>query len=557
MTTTDDRAPAVSIADLVVARAHDDRVGLRFEEQSWTWAEVVREAQVRAAVLQSTRGPGPFHVGVLLENVPEYLFLLAGAALAGATVVGVNSTRRGDDLGRDIRHTDCGLLITEQRLAELVDGLDTGVPSDRTLVVESDRWTQLVGRHAGAAAPALLPGPDALFTLIFTSGSTGAPKAVRVTQGRMAETAAGMGFTPDDVLYCAMPLFHGNALAASVVPALASGATLVLRRRFSASAFLPDVRHFHATFFNTVGRALAYILATPPSDHDRDHDLKFGLGPESSDVDVAAFRARFGCPVFGGYGSSEGAIRMLPVRAAHPGALGVPPDDMDVAVVDPETGEECAVAEFDDHGRLLNAAEAIGEIVRRDPAMRFEGYYNNPEAEAERTRNGWYWSGDLAYRDDAGVYYFAGRTADWLRVDAENFAAAPVERIIARHPAVAGVAVYAVPDTRTGDQVMAAVELRTGEVFDPAEFLRFLTSQPDLGTKWTPRFVRIVDALPVTGADKIDKKPLRGAQWYGRDPIWWQPERDAPYRRLRAADVARLEADLATHGRESMLTGRG
>ena len=119
---------------------------------------------------------------------------------------------------------------------------------------------------------------------------------------------------------------------------------------------------------------------------------------------------------------------------------------------------------------MLNAGEAIGELVSRTATSRFEGYYNNPEADAERTRNGWYWSGDLGYRDEAGVFWFAGRNADWIRVDGENFVAAPIERILARFPGADGVAVYAVPDSRTGDQVMAAIELLPGVTFDPEAF---------------------------------------------------------------------------------------
>ena len=128
----------------------------------------------------------------------------------------------------------------------------------------------------------------------------------------------------------------------------------------------------------------------------------------------------------------------------------------------------------------------------RQAGANFEGYYNNPEADAERTRNGWYWSGDLAYRDEEGIFYFAGRTGDWLRVDSENFAAAPVERILARFEGASGVAVYPVPDSRTGDQVMAALELEPGVEFDPDAFTAFLAAQEDLGTKWAPRFVRVV-----------------------------------------------------------------
>lgn len=542
-----------SIAEMLAARASDEHLGLVFEDEAWTWAEVVQECAVRAALLESLRLHGrPFHAGVLLDNVPEYLFLLGGAALVGATVVGINPTRRGDELAGDIRHTDCGLVVTADSYAPLLDGLDVGLPTERVMTVESAAYRDLLERHRrGAAVADALPGADALWVLIFTSGSTGAPKAVRATQGRMAANR-GMGFSHDDVLYCAMPLFHGNALSANVVPAFASGATIALRRKFSASGFLPDVRRYGVTYFNTVGRALSYILKTPPTEHDRDHKVKFALGPESSAPDMKAFRKRFGIPVVEGYGSSEGAIRMMPVQAERPGALGVPEANADVVVVNPDTFDECPRARFDEDGRLCNAYEAIGEIVRRDGVSLFEGYYNNDAANAERTRHGWFWSGDLAYRADDGVFYFAGRNADWLRVDGENFAAAPVERIIGRHPGVAGVAVYGVPDPVTGDQVMAALELRDGAGFDPSEFDAFLRAQPDLGTKWSPRFVRVVDSLPVTTTEKLDKQPLRWAAWQAPE-VWWRPERDAPYERLDDGAAAALAEELEHNGRGALL----
>ena len=121
-------------------------------------------------------------------------------------------------------------------------------------------------------------------------------------------------------------------------------------------------------------------------------------------------------------------------------------------------GDGVSPRRFDGDRRLLNAGDAIGEIVGRDGLSSFEGYYANPEADAERGRDGWYWTGDLGYRDEDGTFFFAGRTADWLRVDGENFAAGPVERVLGRFPGVAAVVVYAVPDPRTGDQVMAALE---------------------------------------------------------------------------------------------------
>ncbi len=545
--------PVTTACELVLLRADDDHPGLRFEGREWSWREVVAESERRAALLAQLRAEGPFHVGALLENTPEFLFLLAGAALCGAVVVGINPTRRGAQLAEDIRRTDCQLVVTDGTLGHLLEGLDLGLEKDRALDADSATYRALLDAAPAWDASSVSPAPGDLYLLLFTSGSTGGPKAVRMTQGRAARASAGMGFTSEDVLYSAMPLFHGNALSSSVLPAFAGGATLALRRRFSASSFLDDVRTAGATFFNTVGRAISYINATPPTDHDRDHRLRFVLGPETSATDKEAFTRRFGVPLFEGYGSSENAIVIRPVPDAAPGALGRARDRDDVAVVDPDTGEECARAVIGADGRLLNPEAAIGEIVGRRALENFEGYYNNPEAEAARSRNGWYWSGDLGYRDQEGVFYFAGRTDDWLRVDSENFAAAPVERILGRFEGVAGVAVYAVPDSRTGDQVMAALELEPGASFDPVAFAAFLAAQPDLGTKWAPRYVRVVESLPVTATNKTDKKPLRAEQWHTTDPLWHRPGPAAAYRPLTPTDAAALDESFVANGRANLL----
>ena len=547
--------PFTTASELVRRRVEDHSRGLVFEGAEWSWHEVTDAAAQRAAALDELRRPGPFHIGVLLDNIPDYLFLLAAAALDGAVLVGLNPTRRGEELASDIRHTDCQLIITDAAQRPMLDGLDLGLDDDRVLVCDSEPFRELLERHRGAPLPTFRPDPDDLFLLIFTSGSTGRPKAVRMTQGRAARAALRVPFGADEVLYSAMPLFHGNALAAAVFPAFATGATLVLRRRFSASGFLPDVRASGATFFNTVGRAIAHILATPPTDHDRDHQLRFVLGPETSDADKAEFTERFGVPIFEGYGSSENAIVLTPAPKARPGALGRALPGDDIAIVDPTTGEELPTARFDDDGRLLNAGEAIGELVGRTTRSAFEGYYDNPEAEAERTRNGWYWSGDLAYRDTDDVFYFAGRSGDWLRVDSENFAAAPVERVLGRWPRASGVAVYPVADSRTGDQVMAAIELEPGVEFDPDGFAEFLEAQADLGTKWAPRYVRIVERLPVTATDKIDKQPLRRDRWRTTDSIWHRPVREARYLPFGADDLDALRQEFIDNGRINLWEG--
>ncbi len=416
---------AESIAELFAIRAGDDRAGIIFEDRVWTWGEVADESAARASVLRAT-GLAGRHLGILLDNVPEYVFLLGAAALTGSVAVGINDTRRGEALAEDIRHTDCAVVLTDSTKVNLLEDVDVGAPIQ---VTDEAEWTELVESHRGAGLPAPLPGGDALFLLVFTSGSTGAPKAVRMTQGRALRMMAGAAavYTERDVLYCSMPMFHTNALNGSLFPGLSAGASVVLKRRFSASAFLGDIRRHACTSFNYVGRSLAYILAQPPTEADSDNSLVFCIGAEASPRDRKEFRRRFGCYVVEGYTSSEGGVSINPFPGMPDDALGRPPEGIDVAIVDPTSGAERARALFGEGHELLNPAEAIGEIVRRDDQASFEGYYANEEAERVRTRDGWFWTGDLGYRDEEGTFYFAGRGTDWLRVDGENFAAGPVE----------------------------------------------------------------------------------------------------------------------------------
>jgi fatty-acyl-CoA synthase len=223
------------------------------------------------------------------------------------------------------------------------------------------------------------------------------------------------------------------------------------------------VRRFGCTYFNYVGKPLAYILATPERPDDADNPLRRGYGNEANEPTWPGSPA-VRLHLNDGYGQTETGATVVRVPGMPAGALGV--GSATVKVLDPATGEECPRARFDADGRLLNAEEATGEIVNTEPTL-FEGYYNNEQANAERLRDGWYWTGDLAYRDEAGFFYFAGRTADWLRVDGENFAAGPVERILGRFDDVVLAVVYGVPDPESGDQMMAALQLAPGATFDP------------------------------------------------------------------------------------------
>ncbi|MFB6670891.1 long-chain-fatty-acid--CoA ligase [Streptomyces sp. NPDC056390] len=547
-----------TVAELVQERWGDHRPGLWCEDQVLSHHEVAAGAAARAALLADLlpRGADP-HLGVLLDNTPEFPLWLSAAALAGAAVAGVNPTRRGPELARDILHTDCRVLVTERAHLPLLDGLR--LPGVRILVTDSDAYAELLAPYEGAEPDPARATPETRMLLYFTSGSTGAPKAAICSQGRLAAAGQSLvgqfGVRRDDVHYICMPLFHGNAVIADWAPAVAAGAGVALRRRFSASRFLDDVRAYGATYFTYVGRAVQYILATDERPDDRDNPLRVGFGTEAGAVDAARFAERFGVRLVEGYGSSEGGAAIQRSAGTPAGAIGRATPGDDLAVVDAATRRECPPADFDADGRLLNGEVAIGELVNRGRTP-FEGYWRNEDAYGQRVRDGWYWTGDLFYRDREGFLYFAGRTDDRLRVDSENLAPAMIENILARYEHAAAVAVYGVPDPVAGDQVMATLALRgtdAADPFDPLAFAEFLRFQADLGTKMAPRFVRIVERMPVTATNKVHRVGLRREGFRCADPVWWRPTGQSGYRRLTDTDVVALAAEYAAHGRSELL----
>jgi fatty-acyl-CoA synthase len=334
-------------------------------------------------------------------------------------------------------------------------------------------------------------------------------------------------------------------------PSIVAGASVGLGRKFSASGWLPDVRRYGATYFNYTGKPLAYLLAQPEGPDDADNPLRVAFGNEGSPHVVDEFARRFGVEVIDAYGATEGGVAVSRDAEPRAGALGrVGPG---VQVVD-EAGAEKPTATFDAAGRLTNAAECVGEIVNTAGAGPFEGYYNNAEATERTTRFGWYWSGDLGYVDADGYLYFAGRNADWIRVDGENFPAGPVEETLRRHPDVVLAAVYGVPDDQAGDQVMAGVVLRDGAAFDPVGFAAWLDGRDDVGPKACPRYVRVLTEPPTTGTFKIVKRTLVHEKWRSDrtagDEVWVRSRADDAYRRFTPADEQALHDSFVNYERD-------
>ncbi|MEY2588387.1 MAG: steroid-22-oyl-CoA synthetase [Acidimicrobiaceae bacterium] len=551
--------PAANAAALLRRNGTDplvaERPALRFDDRVWTHAEYFAEAR-RWANLFLAHPPstpdGVRHVGVLLDNVPEYLFAFGGAALSGSVIVGLNHTRRDEHLWRDIEHTHVGLVITEPRHLPLLEPLTDRLPP---LVVVGEPDLDAALAHAGDVDPGIDPDVESRWALIFTSGTSSAPKAVICSQRRMLQTgvrmATIMDLGPDDVGYICMPLFHSNALMVGWAPSIAVGASVGLGRRFSASGWLPDVRRYGSTWFNYTGKPLAYLISTPEQPDDADNPLRVAFGNEGSPEVVETFGRRFGVEVIDAFGATEGGIALNRDGVLPPGSVGQAGDT--VKVVDDE-GVERARARFGGDGVLTNPDECVGEIVNTAGAGPFEGYYNNAEATSSTLRNGWYWSGDLGYMDDDGHLWFAGRTGDWIRVDGENFPAGPIDAALSRHPDVVVAAAYGVPDEQAGDQVMAAIQQRDGTEFDPLAFAAYVDGLAEVGPKWRPRYVRVVEAFPMTGTNKIVKRTLVRQKYRrdlcGDDQLWVRDRGASGYRPFTADDEAALRAALRQAGRD-------
>ncbi len=521
-----DRLPTVR--ELVLARAQDDTPGLLDAHRRLTWRQAVTEARALAAVWSELLPPGlPPHVGVLLDNSPDLVLQILAAGVGEHVCVGLNTTRSGPALAQDVATADVQWILTDHAHQQLLDGADLG--DTRILLLDDPYLTErLTSARTRLPAPETVPDDDhdRLVMLIFTSGTSGRPKAVKITGRKVASPAKMLGerfgLGPQNVAYLSMPLFHSAAVMAGLAPALFGGAAVVAEP-FSASGFLPALRRYGATFGHYVGKPLAYILATPEQPDDAENTLKIMYGNEANERDIVEFARRFDCVVSDAYSSTENAVVVRREPGMPAGALGRPAPG--IKVLDPETGQETPVALFGADGELLNVTEATGELVNTTGPGFFSGYYNDPAAEAERMRGGMYWSGDLAYRDAEGWVYFAGRTSDWLRVDGENLAAAPIERILMRHPSISEAAVYAVPDDRVGDQVMAA--LVTTSMITSADFEAFLARQADLSGKAWPRFVMVNGSIPRTATNKVLKRELTAQ---GAAPATWcRAERGTSY----------------------------
>lgn len=583
-------APWTLGAQIEARAAHAEVGERRFlleRGRSWTYREYrdecVRTARFLLERLGTGAEAGPGHVAVLLHNHLELLSIYGACGYAGLTLFGVNTGLRGETLAGVVNQSRARVLVVDEALHEELEKVQPslkhlspenvlvlgrgGAPAARGEDFRTRLLAEVPGQGADLAPPEVEVTPETNLMVIYTSGTTGLPKGINNNHMKLlligSVVAGNLELGPDEVGYACMPLFHSNALFLGFHPVFQVGGSLALRERFSASEFFPDVCHHGVTFWNYVGEPVHYVLSALEREYGGDPEriaaevtshprnrLRYALGNGASPPDLDRFESWLGLEdMFELYGSTEAAISTFRRKGDPRGSVGQITDEA-VKILDGEGGE-CPPAELGPDGKILNYAEAVGEICRTaaDTGL-FQGYFENPEANSGKYRDGVYHSGDLGHvRVEGGkrFLFFDGRTDDWIRKDGENFSAAQVGRLIQEHPDVDLAAAYGVPCAVSDEHVMVALRLRPGARFDPKGFFDYCEERVRHGgmdRKWVPDYVRLVDDFEFTQTQKILVRELKGDHFdrtrLGDAALYWRTRGDDRFRRLSADDYAGL-----------------
>lgn len=461
-------------------------------------------------------------VAVMMANCPEFLAVWFGIVRLGAIEVPVHSAYRGPLLEHILAESEARILFCD---AEFVERLsDVITPRlERVVVRGAARGTMPSALPHDALAelphtPARVPldacQPNDVSCLLYTSGTTGPSKGVVLSHSANLALAnanvALMEYTSDDVLYTAFPLFHVNAKFTSVVSTLLTGAQLVLDDRFSASTFWERMRDESVTSFNYMGTMLMVIAKQAAGPRDRDHGVSRCYGGGCPPTLWEPFETRFGVRLHEHYGMTEIGIATQNTRVVRrAGSIGRAAPTFDVRVAD----------EHDVEVPIGNVGEI--QVRPRQPGIMLREYWKRPDATIEATRNLWFHTGDRARMDADGYFYYVDRLKDSIRRRGENVSSFEVESVIDAFPAVVESAAYGVPSELGEDDVMVAVVAADAAGFDPRALIAHCERQ--LAYFAVPRYVRVVERLPKTASERVQKYRLREdgvtADTFDRGPI--------------------------------------
>jgi acyl-CoA synthetase (AMP-forming)/AMP-acid ligase II len=462
-----------------------------------------RVARVASGLAALGVRPGD-RVAVLLPSHPAYLETWLALARAGVMLVPINTLFKPDEIAYVLAHAEATALVTTDALYESgVAPIRDRCPALRAIVTLEGTAPGAIGYATLLDAPPLTPAAPVTETdtaaILYTSGTTGFPKGCCLSHrhyvlgGLMIRDV--LRASADDRFLCVLPLFHVGGQIALAMASLASGASLVLLPGFSATTFWEDVRRWRPTVFHGVGTILAILDRLPPSPAEREHMLRVILSTGHPEL-VAAMSARLGIPIVQNWGMTEGGMTATRLEGGDPpGSIGVPVGPNEIRLVD-------------EHDRDV-APGAVGEIVMRGPLLVKE-YWRDAAATAKAMRGGWFHTGDLARRDEAGHFYFVDRKKDMVRRGGENVSSQEVEHVLRCHPGIADAAVLGVPDPVWGEQVKAYVVLREGEsetTVPPRSIVEFCAER--LAPFKVPHDIEYRADLPRTASHRVRKELLR------------------------------------------------
>jgi crotonobetaine/carnitine-CoA ligase len=488
------------------AAADPDRVLVRFAEGDVTPGGLEARSRSVAGALQAWGVERGDRVAVMMDNVGEFLDAWFGIVRLGAVEVPVHSAYKGPLLSHVLTQSGSSTLFCE---AEFVDRLrELDLPNLERVIVRGDadplpgvtmeRFADVLAAAAEPRLPAL-SGED-VSCILYTSGTTGPSKGVVLTHSanlHLAESAIEfVGWTAEDTLYTAFPLFHVNAKFTSVMPAMCSGARLVMDRRFSASQFWDRMREEGVTGFNAMGAMISMICAQPERASDRDHRVRRTYSAATPRALWKPFEARFGVEVLEHYGMTEVGIAVWN-REGRVGSCGRPAPWFTVRLAD-------------EHDREVEPGEG-GEIQIRPnlPGIMPLEYWQRPDANREAFRNLWFHTGDRARADADGFLYYLDRTKDCIRRRGENVSSWELESVVNAFEDVLESAAYGVPSELGEEDVMVAVVVAPGRSLDLDGLLAYC--EEHLARFAVPRYVRVVDELPKTPSQRVQKFALRAA----------------------------------------------
>lgn len=491
-----------------------DQPYLIWEDETQTYEEFNSRVDAAANLWHEAGVRKGDRVSFMVDNSPDFLHAWLGLAKLGATLVAVNTGFRLAEASYLVAHSESRFALVDPRHSDLFAQIHRDVPTlERTFSVGPAEGVEDFRVHAAGMhgpPPGVSLDGDDVVSLIYTSGTTGSPKGVMQTHQNYVRTGQAypywMGMQKGDRIYACLPLFHINSQAYSTMGAIGAEGALVLAPRFSARRFWPDIREHGVTVFNFIGAMTVILSKSDPTPQDRDNAVRVAYGVPALPVEVrTSIEERFGLSCISGFGMSETTFGLLePMDTERrPGSMGIPRHHPDPTV--PRT--EARIV--DEDGGPVPRGE-IGELLLRNGAMML-GYFRDPERTAQALRDGWLHTGDSAWQDTDGYFYFVDRKKDIVRRRGENVSSLEVENALNRHATVLESAVIGVASDLTDEELVALVVPQPGQTVNPAELVDWCIEE--LALFKVPRYIETVEALPKTSTSKIEKHLLRSGDY--------------------------------------------